>query len=361
MRSARPVVASLGLALLCAACVHQSDPSVQVDALQADIVFGLRPKQAPIAPPPAQPPQVNAVGPVAVPPDQGQSPFSLPVDLGTLAASDCPSAALDAFPDKTAPVDVTTMPSVGQYRWQLGGGRSRGLSITPISGRQQRLVRRVTPIAKISTDMTDSIDYTFQVLQPFDTNGSVLAITYQVRTDNSGQRFVQAITGTTATAYVTTPDSGMSVIDEQVIDRSGGATTVFHPAQPFLILPLPIQPGGQFTTVAADPTTGQVTTLQATVLRRARVDACGTIIEGWEVAGLQKLTTVPSVVGPSPSQAVINDLIPLDSAIDNVYATQFGAMPIAEHTLTASVTGGAFTVDDAIGQEKPSPLPPGTA
>jgi hypothetical protein len=221
------------------------------------------------------------------------------------------------------------------------------------------LIRRATRIPQAPTDNADSVDYTFQQIEPYDNRGSVLELTYQVRTDNKGQRFESPAAGS-AQAYVTTPDAGLSLLSEDVINSAGGILPIFHPAQPLLLLPLPIQPGGQFVSVAADPSSGQVTILQATVTRRARVDACGTIIEGWDVTGLERTTVAPNASttvtsGPNPSS-----FIGEATAVDNIYATQFGGMPIAEHTLQATPIG-TLSTDNAIGQEKPSPLPAGAA
>ncbi len=349
------VLLLVGIGLL-AGCVHAKDPTVQVNALQSDIVFGLKPTTT-VGPAPGASPIVSAP-PATVQLTVPSVPiFPVIPILPPETHSDCPAAALDAFPDVTAPVGVTTTPPVGAYKWELGGQQVSGPEIVPVTGTAKRLIRRVTPIAHVATDNADSQDFTFQMLEPYDAHGDVLAITYQVRTDNTAQHFVQPATGANVSAFATTPDAGMSIVREDVLNSSGNVTPLFQPAAPLLVMPLPVTQGAQFLSVAVDPVTGDVTTLQATEIRRARIDACGTIIEGWEVSGLER--TVSSATAGSTASAT-----PATTAVvftDNVYATQAGAMMIAEHSVE-QLGGNSFgTVDDAIGQQKPSPLPQGAA
>lgn len=366
--SSRMLASALGAALVCAACAHQAPPTVRVDALQSNIVFGLKPTSpAGVTPGQSTSPQfttpLQQEPPITI--DFGyNNPGLLPSLPGLytntpLPAGKCPTAALDAFPDQTAPINSTNKPSVGEYLWQLGGDQAQGISIVPVDGFEERLIRRVTPIPTIATDAPGSVDYTFQELQPYDTKGDILETTYQVRTDNNGQVYYQAPAGTT-TAYVTSSDAGLSLKSEDILSPTGGITPLFDPALPLLLMPLPIEPGAQFESTAADPATGEVVVVQATALRRARVDACGTIVEGWEVIGTEEVVQPPAI-GPGLTSELPDLLDPtLTTQIDDIYSPQLGNIAIAEHTLTGSIYG-TVTVDDAIGQEHPSPLPPGTA
>lgn len=349
----------LGVVLLLGAvtvgCVNQKDPTVRVNALQSDIVFGLKPATtsapAPGQAPIAVPTQVSGSPGVTVP----QLPVGLPIFVLPTLPKECPAAALDAFPDQTAPLIVTTMPTAGTYKWELGGIQTVAGSPVDVSGTSKRLIRRITPIPKIPSDNFDSIDFTFEQLEPYDANGTVLQITYQVRTNNRGQRFEQPQTGVNTSIFVTTPDAGMSILAEDLVTPAGNVTPLFRPVVPLLVMPLPVQPGGQFLSVTTDPASGAVTTLQASEVRRARVDACGTIIEGWEVAGLER--TVSSSLATAGGATAVTNL----AFTDNVYATQLGAMMIAEHSVQ-QLGGNRFSsVDDVIGQQKPGPLPQGAA
>ncbi|GAC1528569.1 MAG: hypothetical protein NVS3B12_00710 [Acidimicrobiales bacterium] len=362
-----PCLALVGL--ICAACVQQKDPRVRVNSLQADIVFGLKPKRATIdAPAPGQPtaPQLSPTsGPRSVldvaqqvAADVPGSPVPLPGLLTSLSSEKCPSAALDAFPDQTAPLAVTTMPAAGLYSWQIFSRRSVGISITEQSGSERRLIRRVTSIPKISTDNSTSLDFTFQAIEPFDAKGSVLQLTYQVRTSNRGQSYTQPQNGTNQAVYAASPDAGLSLVAEDVIPPGGGTLPLFHPSAPLLLLPLPIQAGGKFNSVASDPADGRVVAISGTVLKRARVDACGTIIDGWEVDGTERVTARKAASGSSNGAAANNP--DSDTQFANIYATQLGAMPIDEHTLQAAPSGST-TIDDFIGQQTPGALPAGTA
>jgi hypothetical protein len=258
---------------------------------------------------------------------------------------------------------VTRAPPVGEYKWELGGVRAVGISFRAVTGSEERLVRRASAIPNVATDKADSTDFTFQVVEPYQVPGSVLELTYQVRSDNQGQGYQSAPAGNSS-AYAASPDAGLSLVSEDVVDHQGGITPLFHPAAPLLLVPLPVQPGGTFSSLASDPTTGAVTYLKGTVVRRARVDACGAIIEGWEVAGLEQTNQTTGSVSPPSGRGTsgANVNFPQQNAsVDTIYATQFGVMPIAEHDLVVDPLLGTSSVDDAIGQEQPKALPAGTS
>jgi len=364
----RLVVGLVVSSAICAACVHQHDPTVQVRRLQADIVFGIKATTTTVpSPPPGQPVAPGRAFSDTSGTSDGSAATSTlpPIDLhvNLNPPSDCPGAALDAFPELTAGLQVKGPPPVGKYKWQIGGARVLGINIVPVEGTEQRLIRRAKLLPQSPTDFPDSVDYSFQVVEPYDAKGSVLELNYQVRSNNRLQKYYSSPVGQ-VTVNFSGPEAGLALVSEDVVTTTGGTIPLFHPVQPLLVLPLPVQPGAKFVSVAADPTTGTVITYEATVLRRARVDACGAIVDGWEVNGLERVASPPPPASSTNPdlQTYLNTVIGLAQAaqVDSTYATQYGAMPIAEHTLQASPLG-SVTVDDAIGQVHPAPIPPGLA
>jgi len=345
--------------LLAAGCVQQKAPGVRIKPYEADLVYGVKP-QLPVLPValPVAPQTAPQLPPL---PSGPEGPTGPPRGLTKLSAlsqpSDCPAAALDAFPDQTAPVDLAGKPPVGEYRWKMTAS-----VVTPSHRNestvtfQHRLVRRVTPIAKLPTDNKDSSDYTFQEVWPYDTKGSVLVLSFQVRSDARTQRFVQPQTGSTATAYAASPDAGLALTAEDIIDNAGNTRQLFHPTSPLLLLPLPIHPGVMFDSSAFDPRSGTTVSIQAQVLRRGRVDACGTIIEGWLVTGTQSVTGLGNggvSAGSGGSAASVN--------YTQLFATQSGAIDLEDSVQFFDNQDNQITVDDTIAQQHPAPLPPGTS
>jgi hypothetical protein len=124
-----------------------------------------------------------------------------------------------------------------------------------------------------------------------------------------------------------------------VVDKKGNTVSSFEPITGLLLLPLPVQQGLQFQSVAIDSKTGEEATFNATVLPRQRVDACGELLEGWEVKGDQTF---------SGATTRTEDLI---------VAPQLGGIVISDAIAQTNGTDGIDTVS-TIGQSKPDPLPP---
>jgi hypothetical protein len=104
------------------------------------------------------------------------------------------------------------------------------------------------------------------------------------------------------------------------------------------VLPLAVLPDETFRSVGVD-TTNQVTLVHDGIVKnRNRVDACGEIIDGWEVA-----INATLVDGENTQQSTETFYI----------ATQYGAMPIFE----SFNYGENGNLANNIGQLNPDPLP----
>lgn len=336
----RATVAVALLAVVTAAC-GSGESGVNVKRLDADVVFGIKeqtPKQAvqSIAAPPVEagPEQeVRLLRPQAV------ETFSKPrIRTDLFAANSCPPAALNAFPEKPASEQVSTLPEPGSYRWKrTGTERLYALNNQelPYSGYEQRLVRNVVKVSESQNTTSDyddkrNIVYRYETVQPL--GSGVRETTYQVKTNAGVQRQASATTGQRVRAG--DPEAGVVIKRILTRDRQGNTEeSVFEVG--LLILPLPVAPGESFSSIARG-TRGDTLQFDGTVGTKQRVDACGTIIEGFRVSG--------TLTGGG-----------LNEKWSFLVATQYGAVLIEERFEFESLQGTHKPVF-TIGQLRPSPV-----
>jgi hypothetical protein len=330
------------------ACVQPDPPSVGIKALAADIVFGADPIEEEEAQPAAfEPPATNtAEAEVAVLPPQIFTPAPPksfprpPFEVPKPATAVCPPAAVDEFPDLTAPLNVPAdaLPMEGVYRWKKTGFQTTASGVTTeITGFEERAIRNVT-VGAADPANAERIRFTYEVVQPFRDG---LAVTrYAVDTaarsaeQNSPAGDLRISTGE--------PERGVVIDSVTYTDTSGTATQrPFAPLTGLLLTPLPIRTGEAFQSVAVDPTTQQTWRYDAQLLKRDRVDACGEILEGWRIDGTLAVT---GVEGGEREFSVI-------------VAPQFGGIPILESSKGTDSEGTQFEITYTIGQLEPSPFP----
>jgi hypothetical protein len=327
---------------LTAGCVEQDPPGVGIQKLSADIVFGVKPADAPAPPANLAPGWVQGEGvPVtyapsgpAIAPGLKTGRPRLPITPLTPPRSSCPPAALNAFPAKEAAQTLDGTPAVGQYRWKRNGTQTLATLpgfVLPVGGFEQRLVRNVEP--------TQEGEFTYQMVQPeLGPNRTVIS-TFKVK-PAAVTRGVDLPTGLSLRAG--DPERGLSLARVETVDREGNVTALnFTPA--VLYLPLPVEPGESWTSVGIDPRTGAVLQHQGKVLRRQRVDACGDVVDGWLVEATQTFTGTAGNTSASQTYRY-------------VVATQLGGMLISEERHVASPQGNT-DVTFSLGQLRPSPLP----
>jgi hypothetical protein len=323
--------AAVGLA---GACVRQGPPPVGVRALQANLVFSTTP--APPAPPTVAPPVPS--GPpgdqfitVDLGPINDQPIYKLRPALGTPAA--CPAAGPNAYPAEEATLNAKGLPAMGSYRWKRTGTYALAIApdqALPLGGFESRLIRNV------ASQASDGSIYTFETVQP-SLQGSPVVSEWQVKT--------AALSTTPQELTVTAPNIGDPerglALKSQTVTGSDGKIQhqyVFNPG--VLFAPLPIQAGETFQGVGVDPSSGETLSINGSVDRHQRVDACGEIVDGWQI------NTTETFSGSNNQPATYNYLV----------ATQLGTIIIGEH-IDASTADGHFVVDYTIGQTKPDPLP----
>ncbi len=347
-RSCRTVALLAAIGALSTACVSPDEPGVRVNAVQADIVFGVELPAVGEVPPPTA-----AVG--TFPGEGGASDLRVPVldpapdregniDYTVSApAPTCPTAPPTEAPDVVAPTNASGPPAAGLYTWKRSGkliavvqGTSHDIAI---SGFESRLVRAV--------DKISDTRWTYEVAQP-DLSGATLVTTYAVNTDPievgnpaTGSRGIAApYVGQTTRAGE--PLRGLTLERQDYYDGNGVRIGTFDPIDPVLLAPLPVLSGETWTSVGVDPASGQTIRVEGIMARRASVDACGSRLDAW----LADLTVTYSGAAETVRE------------LDLYVSTELGGLPIGERISETSNDGSSLDAYFEIGQRDPDP-PPG--
>lgn len=337
-RRVSPAALCIAMALVAGACGDQAEPTVRLQNVQADIVFGE------IEPPPSAPANTSsgALGEADDVIEVDEIEFD---DKGFLTRlppraapiEPCPPAALTEFPDREASLNVEGKPAIGLYRWVRNGEQTLtavpGVKL-PISGFEKRLIRAV--------EEENETTFTFETVQSEIGSGQIVVTRYRVKTAPTQQRV-----GPTD-VRVGEPDRGIAIYEIERFDpKTGASLSTFAPTPPVLILPLPIVPGEAFEGVGVDPAGGGSLRIQGSVRKRQQVDACGEVIDGWLVEG----TRTTSGLNPEDSTT---------QTYHYIVATQLGG-PIIQEYVEASDAQGSAKVTFRVGQQVPDPLPEGNA
>jgi len=310
MRTARTRIALALVALGLTACGPTPPFELAVHAVPGDVEYGAQTQQAPAPPAPAQapaalppgaPPLIYG-GPTAPPATFAPSPTATP-------APACPAAPLDAVPALGADASATVPPVAARYLWhekgtyQVGGGPA--LPFSP------QLTHTVT---NVSSPDPNTGAYTFDVVDSAGGLDGLQTVTYAYEvipppsgvTDIQGESTAQA-----AGLYLTGVDVQQSPLPQPRVARF---------APPVLLMQFP-NTSPPWTTAGSDSESQDTITLNGAVTGHATVDACGTLVDAWEVHA------TGSLVGP-------NQNLSLDLTFD--VATQFGGLVVGEKT---SITG----------------------
>ena len=355
-RQSRLVAVALTAAVFVGACASPNDPGVSVDSAQADIVFGVKEPIEPVNP-------ANVSGGALGEDDFGndflgeelsfgvtKKPGPRPPLYSTGAASTCPPAAVNAFPDREATINVNppfTPPREGLYRWKREGEQTgpdpldeKKEFTATVQGFEDRLVRNLETISESET----RVQYTFETLQPNLGSASATLTRWFVDSNPQADQDVNSpVSGDRVTAGE--PERGIVIRGFETLDRRGEnvGSVSFAPRAGLLVVPLPIRTGENFATAAVDTRSGQTYRIEGTVVRRTQVDACGTVIAGWLVE--------------------TRFVFPEGSATYNyVVAPQFGGILLQEFVDRQTTNDEGQTIKTkvtfTIGQQDPDPLPP---
>jgi hypothetical protein len=326
-------------------------------------VFGFKPKPTYVIPPTVDvTPQPNITGTIEEPTVTGVRPRTVSTVANTQTTNPCPTAAENAFPAQVAGFSVTSTPSVGRYRWKetvdqpLGDGKT-------VSTIVQFLTHDITNVSAVTTianpvppDVAPIIGTPSAPIRTFtyddvihNLDGSTTTTTYEVKENAlnlvGGTLGLNPLGELPDNVSIGSLDRGLSILKVVTTSADGKSVSTFAPLTPVLLMPLDVVYPETFVSegIAADGTT---MTVDGNVLGRARVDACGTVIDGWQINSHQ--------VFLSPS-----NLTPMIADDTYYVATQLGGILTYElKTLPPQLkTATTPTVIDSIGQLTPSPIP----
>lgn len=360
-RSLTRYAAVLVTALVGAGCARARPPGVAVRRIESNIVFGVKVKQPDVVPAALGADAGISGDGVTAGENSDTGSLALPSSpplrqqlppLGPPPKAACPQAAENAFPAAVAGLTVDHPPAAGVYRWKVVTPVSTGKvtsTVTQFVQHQIRSVSSVTSAPNPASPGTDTKTFTYDeaVLLP---NGATTVSTYQVKV-NAPQVNIDGVANTFGqNERAGAADRGVALVKSVQYGPDGKQTGVpFKPTTPLLLFPLDVITPESFSSVAVDPTSGASYANNAQVLERARVDACGDIIDGWKVVSTQTFT--PTDGSPRIAENVTYYVAPQLGGLIT-YLAIGPADPKSQDVTSPLATS-------SIGQLHPAPLPPG--
>jgi hypothetical protein len=319
----RARLALLAAALLLTACGPTPPFQLAVRAIPGDVAYGAQSQPSPTAGA-AQPGPAAAALPPGAPPLIYGAPASPPAATfaPTSAATpqpQCPAAPVDAVPLLAADPSATVPPVAGTYPWHTDAAHSY---YTVGGGARQQFPPQLThTVANVSAPDSTTGAYTFDVAT------SAGGVTGMQKVTNSYQ-VVPPPQGTTNVQGVSTTQASGLYLTAMTAQDSGLPTRrVAKFAPPILLMQFPGTDLATWKTAGTDSATGTTITLSGAVTRHVAVDACGSLVDAWEVHATGTLA------GP-------NQNLTLDLTYD--VATQYGGILVGESsTVTGTEMAGA--------------------
>ncbi|MBW3588176.1 MAG: hypothetical protein KY429_02020 [Actinobacteria bacterium] len=133
-------------------------------------------------------------------------------------------------------------------------------------------------------------------------------------------------------------DDGIYLTSHRFKDAEDRTVAVFNPSPDILFLRLPALAGAEMDTTGIDPTTQESLTHSGFIRGRQRIDACGEVIDSWQVEARQEFI---SLRGDDYTRKYHYSI-----------ATQFGGFIVSEH-VEAPEDEPTFNMDARVGQVEP--------
>lgn len=362
--------AALAMTLVAAACSGDGQAGVGVEEVSTEVVFGAASGDEVTGPANFNPGVLSpgeARGNLDLP-DQLLSPIGSPGSTGPSLqpiSAPCPEALLDEFPDRSAgvnvPHDPPELPREGAYRWKKAGRLNQTVggvtTESDVTGFERRLIRNVKTVEEdegttVVNDAGNAVDgrgtdvtvteagvtFTYEMVQRDLSSGSVVVTEYQVIT-NADTVYQDTPVGVgPPEVREGQPERGLVMKSIVALDNAGNRRFTFQPLTGLLLLPLRVVQGEEFESVAMD-TAGQQYRIEAKVVGRKRIDACGDIVDGWLVESTFTAT------GPR---------IEFTRDYDYIVAPQYGGVLISEKISQAG--DDTQSLEFTLGQQDPDPL-----
>lgn len=342
LRLAVPIAVSI----LAAACGNGGGkPGVGVRDVSADITFGLKAAGdkagSEIVNPTAVSTEIDNDEHVALAPLPDSSGRKKRLGPSLRIAEDCPNATANDFAEKEAPLFSDTTPNAGLYRWKLGGDQELVVlpgQKLPYGGFEDRIIQnvQVTSDTVSPVDGSRNLEYTYEMVLPNQFTGGTTTLFFQVKTNSEAQREVNN-SNTGARVRAGEFERGLVIKRRVDTNQHGDVENDYVYSTGLLLLPLPVSPGEDFSSTAVT-NRREAASYTAKVGTKQIIDACGDIIEGWEVKGTLR----------DPDGQV--------SAYNIIVATQYGVVLIDE-AYEWTNSAGTFRPRFTLGQLKPSPPP----
>lgn len=328
-------VATAALALVSAGCARTGDAGVGVTNLTADLVFGAKKDQPAAAP--ANFPSFNAVTSDTF----TTTPRTRPT-TPTRPVATCPAATVNEFPRGVSESRITSeRPSVGVYRWKRAGTFTPANSPAAIQlgGFENH---QILNFADASPDPSNAIvDYTFQTSQPDLLAANVTVVTsWHVRHLQGDDPPVNTVRGKQV-PRVERAGIFVTKIERREKTAAGDNVSTFTPGgSGVMYLPLPFNIGRSFDSVGVDPKTFETFQNTGTVTKKVQVDACGKVIDTYEVSATQQYTRNRTTLSLSGTYNV---------------ATSMGGILVKEASKGTLPDGSKLDSVNTIGQVDPTP------
>ena len=266
------------------------------------------------------------------PPPQSGVPRFTPIVIPTLQP--CPTASPGSAASDAAPAEIAAPPTAGVYSYrQTGYYLIAGLKYPALP----RVVRTLSNVKDVSA-AHDGSDVLYQVV--VDEVAEKTTTTYEVK--QPAQPALGGINPNLSGGGIY-----LFAVDTVYYPNTPSATTdSFHPTTPVEIAPLPMLVGAQFAGAGADGQYQEEMDVKGTVVGHHQVDACGTLVDTWQVSITGHVVTATS----SRNLAATYDI-----------ATQMGGLSIGDEVATTGATpasSGLFQdVTATIDSVTPSPVP----
>jgi len=293
----------LPLALLLSAC----GPTVPLGLVMRQVSVDIGGAQPPPVAAPAQVAQAFPTNPLLPLPLASPLP-ELPASLAP-SLSLCPKAGQFAVPELAADPTIEALPAAASYVYQQKGKGSNGGAIPLSLDYPPFGLRKVQP-------GTQGQGYDFAVTEQ---NPFIHTTTFKLIKPSNSSGVQQA---------------GLYIDSLQWKQDLLFGDLTFKPLQPVLFLQLPVQQNAQYASAGTDPVHHASMTLQGQVTGKKRVDACGSLIDTWEVNVTEHI-----VAGAKE--------IELTATYD--IATQYGGISVGDHVTMSAVNG-----DNAVAGPTPS-------
>jgi hypothetical protein len=324
--TSRRVPFRAGVALLAAGLVSACGPSVPLDTTLAQSDTNIQLGGKKLAPtPPALIPALNPVPnfpSLAVP-----LPPPVAVVLPTPASPPppfCPAADPRTAPAEVAPNAATSPPAEAGYAFRYTGTQT----FTDSSGKQRVVELPATGGHRVRDDGPPASDgsYTFTVDEYYNTY--VVSTTYLVRPNGP------------VSSLLAGQQQGAGLYLQELKRQQVGSPSSddFAPQPAVLLMPFPAQAGAQFQgggTSPLDQTAMVIPPQGGTVKGKARVDACGTVLDAWEADVKGQLAQAHA--GPTKQ-----------FELDFSLGTQYGGLVLSSHYIeqgTDEQSGDAYVLD----------------